>query len=218
MHSVAWLFAMCGETSADSAFAFADAAEARAAGQPIAVRSTMDGSDTDDDRVVATATLRFPGGGKPVVKTIRSITKGKVAMSPEERDQQAAKDPLAEMRMLSPFLRSERSELRFEVVSTTATETTIHFAPKGEPAIHLNEGTAVINAATGAPIRITLSPTDKPMFLSSVTTELVFDPAEQWPTPTTMTTEVEGGFLFIKKKIRSRSTYTHAQTTSGELP
>jgi hypothetical protein len=112
----------------------------------------------------------------------------------------------------SPFGAETQKKYRYSLVGkdpSAPDRWRIRFEPKGEPSPELLTGEAIVDAAAGAVIRVTQHPAKNPHFVDRMETTLDFDPANPvGPLPVRMTVEGEGGFLFIKKRIRATMTFS----------
>jgi hypothetical protein len=147
------------------------------------VSSTVDGKDALEAALAREAKARAkekPAQGKSVEVSIDSPF-------------QAAQQPL--YAFTSEPLDGEGKRLR------------IGFSPRGKRTEKVAVGEAVVDAASGELLSMTMRPSDYPTFVDEMKIDLTFVEGPHGNRIGGMTIKGSGGFLFIRKRMRMTSTF-----------
>lgn len=108
--------------------------------------------------------------------------------------------------------------IAFKVVGPAAARgaVRVEFEPLGAADTHTNVGFALVDPTTGALQRLELHPSDLPLYVNSLNAVIEFDPkAPERPMPLKISVDAEGGLLFVKRSLRTVTTFTDLETTAG---
>ena len=151
-------------------------------------------------------------GGKPDREILRYVRDGKDDTAGEKKKRAGVKaGPPGKERsmrvgMKSPFEASELDKHRFTLVGPDPADPnrlTIRFEPKGKPSPETSVGEAVVDAATGAVVRIRFRPADNPKFVDSLDVQMEYGAATpEGPALSRVTIDGAGGILFVKKRMK----------------
>jgi len=119
----------------------------------------------------------------------------------------------------SPFRPEVRAKYRFRLLSPTGRTARIAFEPVGRPHSRLNVGTAEIEPASGAPVRIALRPSELPFYVKKLDAVVEYGAATPaGAAPSRMVVDAVGGLLFYKRTVRSTTTWSDRRWPSAALP
>ena len=150
--------------------------------------------------------------GKPEREILRYVRDGKDDTASERKKRAGAKaGPPGKERsmrvgMKSPFEPSELDKHRFTLVGPDPADPnrlTIRFEPKGKPSPETSVGEAVVDAATGAVVRIRFRPSDNPKFVDRLDVQMEYGAATpEGPALSRVNIDGAGGILFVKKRMK----------------
>jgi len=106
----------------------------------------------------------------------------------------------------SPLDAAEQAKHRFTLVgpdSADPNRVKIRFEPKGKPSPETSIGEAVVDAATGAIVRLRYRPADNPKFVDRMDIQMEYGASTpEGPALSRVSIEGAGGLLFVKKRMR----------------
>ncbi len=153
------------------------------------------------DREVATV-LRATDGGKDVTEEARRKQK--------DSEGQKAEGNSLSVKMTSPFAAAEQDKYTFEVLDAGDAQVRIRFAPRGEPSPELWTGDALVDSVSGEVISVRSQPSKPPRFVDSMSLELELGATvEGTRMPSKVSFRGEGGFLFIRKRMRGTTEFAY---------
>lgn len=158
---------------------------------------------------VERVTLR---GGRPEREILRYVRDGRDDTASEKKKRAGVKaGPPGKERsmrigMKSPFEPGELDKHRFTLVGPDPVDpnrVTIRFEPKEKPSPETSVGEAVVDAATGAVIRLRFRPADNPKFVDRLDVQMEYGAATpEGPALSRVTVDGAGGILFVKKRMK----------------
>jgi len=169
------------------------------------VRTTVENLDRDGkatSRTEVETQVTYEGGVRRehLVKKIEDgedVTEE--ARRKKERDRDGKEEKLESNPLVLPFAKAERPKYRF----TRKSRTVIAFTPVVEPSKSVWKGEATIDPDAGTVLEVRAKPAKYPAFVDRLKATLEFDVVTRaGPTPSTLTIEGEGGFLFYRKRVR----------------
>lgn len=131
----------------------------------------------------------------------------------EEKKAAAKGERLESQRLASPFEPDEQPKYQFKLLDPRPGDTDgcvrVGFKPKGKPSTDLYVGEAVVDPEKGFVKTFKSKPSKNPTFVDKIAIDLeVSEPTAAGPAPSTLKVDAEGGFLFYRKRVRVRSTFT----------
>lgn len=158
-------------------------------------------------------------GGEMSTEVIRAVRDGQ-DVTAEEREKRAKEKARKKessgkkqvrLSFESPFAPSKQSAYRFRMLGPDPSgpnRVRIAYEPAGERTVELSVGEAVVDTAEGRMVRMSGHPSKFPWFVERMEVTLVYEE----PTPlgsmlSRMEGEGEGGFLFIRKRMRMQGTF-----------
>ena len=162
--------------------------------------------------------------GKRERELVRAVRDGK-DVTEEQRRRRAERKAAAEkdgegsgsrgnltLTVFNPFAREEQAKYRFTLAGPDPAvpgSVRIRFEPKGAPSDKSYSGEAVVDSAGQAPVRIRYRPSVIKKPIQKIAFELLFAaPSARGPVLSSLSIEGEGGVLFIKKRFRSKTTFS----------
>ena len=113
---------------------------------------------------------------------------------------------------VSPFGQSEQPKYSFSLAGAdpgNPGRLRIRFEPRGPASEKVNIGEALVEAAEAVPVRIRYRPAVYPKHIQKMEMELVYGARSALgPVLSTLSMEAQGGMLFIKKRFRSKTTFS----------
>lgn len=151
-------------------------------------------------------------GGKPEREILRYVRDGKDDTASEKKKRAGTKaGPPGKERSIkigakSPFEASEQPKHRFTLAGADPADpdrVTIRFEPKGKPTPETSIGEAVVDAATGAIVRLRFRPADNPTFVDRMDVQMEYGATTpEGPALSRVSIEGAGGILFVKKRMK----------------
>jgi hypothetical protein len=114
-----------------------------------------------------------------------------------------------EVSIPSPFRADQQPLYAFtsEPVDGEGTRLRIGFSPRGKRSDKVAMGEAVVDAASGELLSMTMRPSDYPAFVDEMKIDLTFVEGPRGNRIGTLGIKGSGGFLFIRKRMRMTSTF-----------
>lgn len=162
--------------------------------------------------------VRYDGGemSTEVIRAVRDgedVTAEERAKRAKEKAKKKESSGKKQVRLSfeSPFAPSKQSLYRFRILGpepSAPDRVRISYEPAGEKTVELSIGEAVVDTKAGRLIRLSGHPSRFPWFVDRMQVTLVYEE----PTPlgsmlSKMEGEGEGGFLFIRKRMRMHGTF-----------
>jgi hypothetical protein len=124
-----------------------------------------------------------------------------------------------EMTFELPFAAKQRPSYRFSIAGKTDQGVRIAFAPRGENAEHVLVGEALVDPVAGEVMRMTAQPSKLPSMADRVDLVMEFDAkTAAGRALSKLRVEGAGGFLFIKKRVRSELTFSDHVCEAPSVP
>ncbi|MBC8645712.1 MAG: hypothetical protein H7X85_01005 [Thermoanaerobaculia bacterium] len=162
--------------------------------------------------------------GKQEREIVRAVRDGKDVTQEQRRRRAERKAAAAKagegsgsrrnltMSVFNPFARDEQAKYRFTLAGADPAVpggVLIRFEPKGAPSDQTNTGEAVVDTALPAPVRIRYRPSVTKKPIQKIAFDLLFaTPSPRGPVLSSFSIEGEGGVLFVKKRFRSKTTFS----------
>lgn len=106
----------------------------------------------------------------------------------------------------SPLDAAEQPKHRFTLVGPDPADPNrvrIRFEPKGKPSPETSIGEAVVDASTGAIVRVRYRPADNPKFVDRMDIQMEYGAeTPEGPALSRVSIEGAGGLLFVKKRMK----------------
>lgn len=109
----------------------------------------------------------------------------------------------------SPFQADQQALYNFTAtpVGTDGAQLRIDFAPKGKKTEKVAEGFAVVDVTDAALVTLSFHPAKNESFVDEMQFDVTYLRGPNGSRPATMVVKGSGGFLFIRKRIRSTDTF-----------
>jgi hypothetical protein len=184
-------------------------------GRPESVIETVERVTRNDGREERQL-LRAVRDGKDVTEELRQKRAERAASGKSGGQQEVS------FSAQSPFRRSEQPKYRFSLAGRdpgNPGRVRIAFEPKGQPSEAVVQGEAVVDAAAAVPVLIRFRPSVYPKHVQKMNMELQYGvSSELGPLLSAISVDAEGGLLFIKKRYRTKSTFSDYSAGSGSAP
>lgn len=185
------------------------------------IRSSMEQLDAKGKAVSTTNVVTKVTYVKGVAKEeiVERIVDGKdvTAEAAKKRRAEEAKaaakgERLESQRLASPFEPDEQAKYVFTLLDPRPADGALRriaFKPKGKPGTDVYQGEALVDPVEGVVKRFSSKPSKNPTFVDKIRIELeVAEPTSAGPAPSELKVDAEGGFLFYRKRVRIRSTFS----------
>lgn len=158
-------------------------------------------------------------GDREITEIVRATEDGKDvtdAAREKQRSSGSAKggqEPSPPMKVDSPFAGEEQGKYAFEVLEVDAatSRARIRFSPRGEPRPELWTGEAVVDVRQGQLVSMSSRPSKPPRFVDSLSLDVELGiEVEGTRMPSKVAFRGEGGFLFIRKRLRGWTEFEYA--------
>lgn len=185
------------------------------------IKSSMEQLDAKGKAVSTTTVVTRVTYAKGVAKEeiLERVVDGKdvTAEAAKKRRKDEAKaaakgERLESQRLASPFEPDEQGKYDFTLLAPRPEDAGLRrvgFKPKGKPRSDLYVGEALVDPVAGVVKRFDSKPAKNPTFVNKIRIEVeVAEPTSAGPAPSELKVDAEGGFLFYRKRMRIRSTFS----------